>query len=120
MKVLRVIVAVLVVADVLCAGLLPVFGCEEKGESGLYVDPQPVTIAGHDGNAIEPFISPDGQFLFFNNENDSKVKTNLLLRDAPAQTAFAISGNCGGRELAFARCGAECRRSGALLFHLSA
>lgn len=40
--------------------------------SNLYVDPQPVEIVGYGGSAMEPFISLDGQFLFFNNDDDPR------------------------------------------------
>lgn len=36
-----------------------------------FTDPQPVTIAGYTGTAMEPFISPDGQYLFFNTSNQA-------------------------------------------------
>src|ERR671926_14237 len=32
--------------------------------------PQRVTIRGYDGEAMEPFITRDGRYLFFNNRND--------------------------------------------------
>lgn len=74
---------------------LPVFPGQEK-ESGLYVDPRPVTIARYDGNAMEPFISPDGQFLFFNSENDSKVNTNLLFARRTGTNSFRYLGELRG------------------------
>ena len=40
--------------------------------------PLAVTIAGYSGDAMEPFISRDGRFLFFNNRNDPSVDTNLF------------------------------------------
>src|SRR5271156_637330 len=54
---------------------LPVFS-EPEEPSDLYDHPEPVVISGYQGNAMEPFISPDGHYLFFNNENDPKVNTN--------------------------------------------
>jgi hypothetical protein len=42
-----------------------------------YQDPQPVTIQGYSGDAMEPFITRDGAYLFFNNSNDPSVDTNL-------------------------------------------
>src|SRR5580704_4675534 len=38
---------------------------------GAFSDPQPVTITGYSGDAMEPFISSDGQYLFFNTLNDA-------------------------------------------------
>lgn len=40
-------------------------------------DPQSVTIAGYDGEAMEPFLSRDGRVLFFNNRNDPAEQTDL-------------------------------------------
>jgi hypothetical protein len=74
---------------------LPVFRGEEKA-SEFFANPQPVTIAGYDGSAMEPFISPDGQFLFFNNENDEKVNTNLHFAQRTGNNAFRYLGELPG------------------------
>src|SRR3954470_17511198 len=47
-------------------------------ESDLYINPLPVEIAGYTGSAMEPFISLDGNFLFFNSDADSPTKNRLL------------------------------------------
>jgi len=39
--------------------------------------PQRVTIRGYDGDAMEPFITKDGQYLLCNNRNDPRTNTNL-------------------------------------------
>lgn len=39
--------------------------------------PQRVTIRGYEGDAMEPFITKDGQYLLFNNRNDPRTNTNL-------------------------------------------
>jgi len=39
--------------------------------------PQPVRIEGYAGDAMEPFLSRDGNFLFFNTRNDPKVDTDI-------------------------------------------
>lgn len=36
-----------------------------------------VPVAGYDGVLMEPFLSRDGAYLFFNNSNDPSVDTNL-------------------------------------------
>ncbi|WP_348261878.1 hypothetical protein P8935_18990 [Telmatobacter sp. DSM 110680] len=74
---------------------LPVFQSQEK-ECRLYVDPQLVVIAGYDGSAMEPFISPDGQFLFFNNENDPNVNTNLHFARRTGTNHFQYLGEIPG------------------------
>ena len=37
-----------------------------------FTTPTPITINGYTGSAMEPFISVDGQFLFFNDSADNK------------------------------------------------
>jgi hypothetical protein len=74
---------------------LPVFGSEEKA-SGLFKDPQPVTIAGYEGSAMEPFISTDGKFLFFNNSNDRTVNTNLYFAKRTGDREFRFLGELPG------------------------
>lgn len=44
--------------------------------SGLYSQPEPVTIIGYNDDVMEPFITRDGKFLLFNNSNEA-VNTNL-------------------------------------------
>jgi len=39
--------------------------------------PVPVTITGHSGDEMEPFISKDGRYLFFNNRNDPAAALQL-------------------------------------------
>jgi hypothetical protein len=74
--------------------ILPV-AAEEK-ESDLYVNPEPVTIAGFAGSAMEPFISPDGRYLFFNNENDPRVNTNLHFAERTGKLNFRYLGELPG------------------------
>lgn len=74
---------------------LPVFNDEEK-DSGLFVDPRPVPITGYDGNAMEPFISPDGRFLFFNNENDPRANTDVHFAERTGQDTFRYLGELPG------------------------
>ena len=45
--------------------------------SADFSNPQRVTIEGYGGDAMEPFISRDGKYLFFNNLNEPQVNTNL-------------------------------------------
>ena len=39
--------------------------------------PERVRIASYDGEAMEPFVTRDGKFLFFNTKNDPGVDTNI-------------------------------------------
>jgi hypothetical protein len=54
---------------------------------------QPVTIAGYAGDAMEPFVSPDGRYLLFNNRNDPPQKTDLFCAErAGGARAFRFRG----------------------------
>ena len=74
---------------------LPVYARMEE-ESDLYVRPEPVVISGYEGSAMEPFISPDGHYLFFNNENDPNVNTNLHFADRLGKLSFRYLGELPG------------------------
>lgn len=74
---------------------LPVSPAPEK-ESDLYVRPEPVAISGYGGSAMEPFLSPDGRCLFFNNENDPKVDTNLHFAERTGRLTFRYLGELPG------------------------
>ncbi len=57
--------------------------CRSAGRQavfGVFTNPQPVTIEGYSQDAMEPFISPDGNYLFFNNSN-SLPPDQSVLRD---------------------------------------
>lgn len=69
---------------------------ESELTSDLYRKPQPVVIAGYTGDAMEPFISPNGQYLFFNNSNDAKVDTNLYYARRTGNLSFRSLGELPG------------------------
>lgn len=78
------------------------FGCEEE-KNGLaqsnvifFDDPKSVTIQGYDGHAMEPFVSRDGKFLFFNNLNAPTVNTNLHWCTKVNDTLFQYRGELSG------------------------
>jgi hypothetical protein len=74
---------------------LPVYAGKEQ-ESELYVRPEAVSIEGYDGSAMEPFLSPDGRYLFFNNENDPRVNTNLHFAERTGKLSFRYLGELPG------------------------
>ncbi|MBI3550909.1 MAG: PD40 domain-containing protein [Elusimicrobia bacterium] len=80
---------------ILAALILPI-RLEREPESDLYVEPEPVEIAGYDGVAMEPFLSPDGRFLFFNNSNEPKVDTNLHFAERTGPLSFKYLGELPG------------------------
>lgn len=74
---------------------LPVYAGREP-ESNLYVRPEPALIEGYEGSAMEPFISPDGRFLLFNNKNDPKIYTNLHFAKRTGKPSFRYLGELPG------------------------
>jgi len=42
-----------------------------------FQDSRRVLIEGYDGDDMEPFVSRDGRYLFFNNRNEGADNTNL-------------------------------------------
>src|SRR5260370_28342604 len=63
---------------------------------GVFTNPQPVTIVGYSQDAMEPFISPDGNYLFFNNSNAPAVDTNLYYATRIADVTFQFHGELAG------------------------
>ena len=58
--------------------------------------PQPVTIRGYDGDAMEPFITKDGKYLLFNNRNDPRTNTNLHFAARVDDLTFQYRGEIKG------------------------
>lgn len=56
----------------------------------------PVTISGYTGDAMEPFISRDGRFLFFNNRNDPATDTELYYASRIDDRTFTFLGPVPG------------------------
>ena len=68
---------------------------DAKSVFGVFTNPQPVTIEGYSQDAMEPFISPDGNYLFFNNSN-SLPQTNLYYATRIDDLTFQFQGEIGG------------------------
>ncbi len=67
--------------------------------SGTYRDfghPRPVSIRGYDGDAMEPFITPDGRYLLFNNLNQPGVHTTLRFARRTGRDSFTYGGQVAG------------------------
>lgn len=58
--------------------------------------PMPVTIRGYNGDAMEPFVSRDGHYLFFNNRNDPAINTNLYYAERIDELTFQYKGEVAG------------------------
>jgi Tol biopolymer transport system component len=64
--------------------------------AAVFANPERVTITGYSQDAMEPFISLDGKYLFFNNSNDPKVDTNLFYATRVDDLTFQFQGEIGG------------------------
>ena len=60
-----------------------------------YENPLEVTINGYTDHAMEPFLSPDGQTLFYNSQNTG-VNTKLYYAARSSDTAFEFKGEVDG------------------------
>ena len=59
--------------------------------------PQEVQIDGYDGHCMEPFVSRDGRYLFWNNINNSSANTNLFFsRRVSGPMHFSFAGEVAG------------------------
>lgn len=56
----------------------------------------PVTLSGYTGDAMEPFISRDGRYLFFNNRNDPATDTELYYASRIDDRSFTFLGPVPG------------------------
>jgi hypothetical protein len=61
-----------------------------------FSSPQKVTIAGYTGTAMEPFVSRDGNYLFFNNSNATGNDTNLFWATRTNALTFQFQGEIAG------------------------
>ncbi len=57
-----------------------------------FSNPKRVQIIGYDGDIMEPFISRDGRYLFFNNLNSSEVNTNIYYAEYVNDSTFIFKG----------------------------
>lgn len=58
--------------------------------------PEPVRIEGYAGEAMEPFLSRDGQYLFFNTRNDPGVDTDIHFASRRDDVTFVHQGALQG------------------------
>lgn len=87
-----------------CAAVLLVALAAACGETsgaarspGLtFRNPRPIEIAGFSGSAMEPYISCDGRYLFFNNRNEPAEQTDLFLAESAGLDRFRLIGPLAG------------------------
>jgi hypothetical protein len=61
-----------------------------------FSNPQRIAILGYEDDAMEPFISRDGKYLFFNNSNGPQVNTNLQWAERVEDATFRYRGEIAG------------------------
>jgi WD40-like Beta Propeller Repeat len=86
-------------AIILLTAISGLVGCSKPSEPVLpsaFGQPVKVTVTGYTGNAMEPFISRDGAFLFFNNLNAAPENTNLHYATRVSDVEFQYQGEIKG------------------------
>ena len=88
------------VAALAFAALATVHSCRKSGPDPAvsypeYTEEAAVTIRGYEADAMEPFITRDGRYLFFNSLNDGQT-TSLYYARRENDTTFAFQGEMGG------------------------
>jgi hypothetical protein len=68
---------------------------DAKPAFGVFTNPESVTIVGYSQDAMEPFISPDDNYLFFNNSNGTRP-TNLYYATRIDDLTFQFQGEIVG------------------------
>jgi WD40-like Beta Propeller Repeat len=71
-------------------------GSESDPAYAAFRDPMPVSIRGYDGDAMEPFVSRDGHYLFFNDRNDPQLNTDLHYAARIDDLTFGYKGKIAG------------------------
>ncbi len=59
------------------AACLDACAAKDPGPYDAFHTPQDVEMRGYDGDLMEPFLTRDGSYLFFNNRNEAPANTNL-------------------------------------------
>ncbi|MEW6280384.1 MAG: hypothetical protein AB1758_17270 [Candidatus Eremiobacterota bacterium] len=62
----------------------------------VFGNPERVTVQGYDQDLMEPFVSRDGRYLFFNNRNDPGTDTDLFYAERLDDLTFAFRGPIAG------------------------
>src|SRR5262249_32726306 len=69
---------------------------QEEREYAAFGNPERITIRGYSDHAMEPFITRDGRYLFFNNSNDPSVNTNIHYAERINDLTFEYKGEVAG------------------------
>jgi Tol biopolymer transport system component len=86
----------MLVSTLAAASGMLAFSSTPAAATGTFSNPQSVMIEGYSGTAMEPFISPDGQYLLFNTSNvPPNIPTLQMATRVNAQT-FEYQGEIQG------------------------
>lgn len=96
---------------------LPLYEQIEE-QAALFGAPQPVRISGYEGSAMDPFLSPDGQFLIFSDEAGPLSDGNLFYarKTDTSGLLFEFIGPVPGTITAEMEAGASIDEHGRLFF----
>ncbi|MEZ5997642.1 MAG: hypothetical protein R3B98_02990 [Hyphomonas sp.] len=83
-------------AGVIMLALLAVSRLPALAGPADFEAPEPVELQGYEGDAMEPFLSRDGQYLFFNNRNDPGVQTDIHMAERIDALHFRYLGKLAG------------------------
>ena len=61
-----------------------------------FTQPQRVALLGYTDSAMEPFVSPDGRYIFFNNSNAADTNTNLRYAERVDDLTYQYRGPIRG------------------------
>jgi len=79
-----------------CNGASVPVGIPPPATYTAFSSPTPVTITGYAGDAMEPFISKEGLYLFFNNRNDPSANTDIFYASRVNAQTFTFLGPVPG------------------------
>jgi hypothetical protein len=85
-----------------CLAVLAAAACGQDSTGGAapasvaFENHRRVEITGLVGSAMEPFISCDGRYLFFNNRNEPSTETDLFLAERSGDGTFRLLGPLAG------------------------
>ena len=89
-------ILVLPVVDALSVAGAPRVSVPDRGSDRGFGKPQPVTIEGYSGSAMEPFITRDNQYLLFNTSNQAPDVPDLEYATRVNDQTFAYQGEVPG------------------------
>jgi hypothetical protein len=94
------ITTLILLAVLLAAGGPPLTAAQEiprpSEEYRAFQNPERVAVRGYDGEIVDPFISRDGRYLFFNTTHFDPSKTALHYADRTDDLTFVYRGKIGG------------------------